>query len=194
MKIAVYTRVSTDMQSTDNQRATLKTFCFARGWTDVEYYDDRGVSGTTDKRPELQRLLNDAKKRKVDVIVVHKLDRLFRSLKHLIETLDEWSHLGIKFVSYSENIDMTGPAGRMMVQIIGAIAEFEAELIRSRVKGGVQAYIKKHGKWGKSPLPEWKIQVIHDSLEKKIPYGVIAKELGISKAVISKYKKILMGA
>jgi len=114
MKAAVYARVSTLDQEPENQLAELRRYATARGWTAVEYID-RGVSGSKDRRPALDRLVADAKRRRFDVLVCWRLDRLGRSLKHLITLLDELQMLGVAFVSLAEGIDATTPAGRLQM-------------------------------------------------------------------------------
>ena len=136
-KVGLYLRVSTNDQSTDLQKSELISYCKARGFSDIEIYEDIGKTGTNDNRPELKRLLADARQRKFDVVLCWKIDRLFRSLKHLILTLQEFDELGIKFISLKDQIDLTTSSGRLLMQIIGAMGEFEAALIKERVKAGL---------------------------------------------------------
>jgi DNA invertase Pin-like site-specific DNA recombinase len=131
MKAAIYARVSTFDQEPENQLIELKRYCEARGWG-VREYVDRGVSGAKDKRPALDQLVADAKRRKFDVLVCWRLDRLGRNLKHLITLLDELQALGVPFVSLAEGIDATTPAGKLQMHILGAIAEFERGRIWAR--------------------------------------------------------------
>src|SRR6185295_15902525 len=111
MRVAIYARVSTADQQVDNQLLELRRYAEARGWTATEYVDV-GVSGAKDRRPELDRVVADAKRRRFDVLLVWRLDRLGRNLRHLILLLDELHATGIAFVSLSEGIDATTPAGR----------------------------------------------------------------------------------
>ena len=143
MKAALYARVSTADQEPANQLAELARYCEARRWDAVEYVD-HGVSGAKDRRPALDTLLKDARRRKVDVVVCWRLDRLGRSLKHLITLLDELAVLGVAFVSLAEGIDATTPAGKLQMHILGAIAEFERARIAERVKAGL-ARAKRNG-------------------------------------------------
>src|ERR1700730_16079616 len=124
MKAAIYARVSTLDQQPENQLQELRRYCEARGWAATEYVD-RGVSGAKDRRPALDQLLADAKRRKFDVLVCWRLDRLGRNLRHLILLLDELQALGVAFVSLAEGVDATTPAGRLQLHVLGAIAEFE---------------------------------------------------------------------
>src|SRR5216684_8095770 len=123
MKAAIYARVSTLDQEPENQLAELRHYLEARGWTAVEYVD-KGVSGARDRRPALDRLITDATRRRFDVLVCWRLDRLGRNLKHLITLLEDLQALGVPFVSLAEGIDATTPAGRLQMHILGAIAEF----------------------------------------------------------------------
>ena len=137
MRAAIYARVSTLDQEPENQLAELRRYITARGWTAVEYVD-QGVSGAKDRRPALDRLVRDAKRRQFDVVACWRLDRLGRNLKHLITLLDDLQALGVAFVSLAEGIDATTPAGKLQLHILGAIAEFERERIRERVLAGLQ--------------------------------------------------------
>ncbi len=113
-RAAVYARVSTADQTCENQLLELRRYCEVRGWTAAEYLD-HGVSGAKERRPALDRLLTDARRRRFDVLVVWRLDRLGRNLKHLITTLDDLAALGVAFVSLNEGIDATTPAGRLQM-------------------------------------------------------------------------------
>ncbi len=137
MKAAIYARVSTLDQEPENQLQELRRYVEARGWTAQEFVD-HGVSGTKDRRPALDRLIRDAKRRKVDTVVVWRLDRLGRSLKHLVTLLDELQALGVGFVSLGEGIDLQTPSGRLQLHILAALAEFERARIVERVQAGLQ--------------------------------------------------------
>src|SRR5437868_7376759 len=137
MRCAIYARVSTFDQEPENQLAEIRRYVEARGWTAAEYVD-RGVSGAKDRRPALDLVVKDAKRRRFDVLVCWRLDRLGRNLKHLITLLDDMQALGVAFVSLAEGIDATTPAGKLQLHILGAIAEFERERIRERVLAGLR--------------------------------------------------------
>jgi DNA invertase Pin-like site-specific DNA recombinase len=137
MRAAIYARVSTLDQEPENQLAEVRRYVKARGWAPTEYVD-RGVSGAKDRRPALDDLVRDAKRRRFDVVVCWRLDRLGRNLKHLITLLEELQSLGVAFVSLAEGIDATTPAGKLQMHILGAIAEFERARIAERVKAGLQ--------------------------------------------------------
>ena len=144
-RTAVYARVSTVDQEPENQLAELRRYVQARSWPAAVEYVDRGVSGSTDSRPALNRLVTDARRRRFDVLVVWRLDRLGRSLKHLITLLDDLQALGVAFVSLAEGIDATTPAGKLQMHILGAISEFERARIAERVKAGL-AQARRRGK------------------------------------------------
>lgn len=143
MKAAIYARVSTADQHSDMQVAEMKTYCERRGWVISSEYVDV-CSGAKDSRPQLDRLMSDARQRCFDVVLVWKLDRFGRSLRHLLTALGEFEALGVSFASLRDSLDLSTPAGRLMFQVIGAMAEFERSLIRERVKASLQ-HIKAHG-------------------------------------------------
>jgi DNA invertase Pin-like site-specific DNA recombinase len=155
MRAAIYARVSTFEQEPENQLAELRRYSAARAWTATEYVD-RGISGAKDKRPALDALLRDARRRRFDVLVVWRLDRLGRNLRHLIVLLEELQALGIAFVSLGEGIDATTPAGKLQMHILGAIAEFERARIAERVRAGLvraRAQGKRLGRPRRTPAP-----------------------------------------
>ncbi len=137
IRAAVYARVSTVDQEPENQLAELRRYVEIRGWTAQEY-TDHGVSGAKDRRPALDRLVTDAKRRRFDVLVCWRLDRLGRSLKHLITLLADLEALGVSFVSLAEGIDATTPAGKLQMHILAAISEFERSRTIERVQAGLQ--------------------------------------------------------
>lgn len=153
VRAAIYARVSTFDQEPENQLVELRRYASARGW-DVKEHVDHGISGAKERRPALDALLADAKRRRFDVLVVWRLDRLGRNLRHLIILLEELQALGIAFVSLGEGIDATTPAGKLQMHILGAIAEFERSRIAERVRAGLQrarAQGKRLGRPRKSP-------------------------------------------
>ena len=136
-RVALYLRVSTDEQTVENQRREISAYVQARGWTIAREYADEGVSGAKDRRPALDQLVKDAKRRTFDALVCWRLDRLGRNLRHLILLVDEMQALGVAFVSLAEGIDATTPAGRLQLHVLGAIAEFERARIAERVRAGL---------------------------------------------------------
>jgi DNA invertase Pin-like site-specific DNA recombinase len=138
-RVALYARVSTNgmRQDPEMQLVEMREFCERRGWQIVREYVDR-VSGSKESRPQLNQLADDAKQRQFDAVVVWKLDRYARSLRHLVNALAEYEALGIAFVSLRDNLDLSTPSGRLMFQVIGAMAEFERSLIVERVNAGIK--------------------------------------------------------
>jgi len=149
MRTVLYARVSTNSQDTDLQLREFRDYCRRRGWDVADEYIDTGVSGAKDRRPELDRLMSDAKKRKFDAVVVYRYDRFARSLRHLVNALEEFRALGIEFVSIHEGVDTSTPNGRLVFGIFATIAEFERELIRDRVRSGIRNARAKGKKLGR---------------------------------------------
>jgi DNA invertase Pin-like site-specific DNA recombinase len=179
-RAAIYARVSTLDQTTENQLVELRRYVEVRGWAAKEYVDE-GVSGAKDRRPALDALVLDARRRRFDVVVCWRLDRLGRNLKHLITLLEDFEALGVAFVSLAEGIDATTPAGRLQMHILGAIAEFERARIAERVRLGL-ARVKAQGR----RLGRPKIEVTEEQLAAVAGLSVrqAAKRLGISPSTV----------
>lgn len=139
MKTALYCRVSTDKQSNglESQTRALVEHCKSKGITDYEVFEDFNVSGSKQSRPQLDRLMELARKGHFDTVIVYSFSRFARSTRFLLEALEEFSHLKVNFISLSENIDLASPMGRAMFTIISAIATLERELIAERVRNGL---------------------------------------------------------
>jgi DNA invertase Pin-like site-specific DNA recombinase len=180
-RVALYARVSTanGHQDPEMQLRELREFVERRGWQITGEYVDRGVSGSKDRRPALDQMMAAAQGRKFDVLLVWKLDRFARSLKHLVNALAEFDALGIAFVSLRDNLDLTTPAGRLMFQIIGAMAEFERALIQERVKAGLRNAKAKGVRLGRPRVfvSESRIDALRGA---GASWRAIAKELGVS--------------
>src|SRR6266566_5606223 len=138
MRIGTYARVSTKDQSCELQVRDLRAYCAARGFDLVREYNDVGQSGAKDSRPELNKLMDDARKRQFDAIVVWRFDRFARSTKHLLSALEEFRALGIQFISYQENIDTSSALGQALFTIVSAVAQLDRDLIRERVSAGIR--------------------------------------------------------
>jgi DNA invertase Pin-like site-specific DNA recombinase len=186
-RVALYARVSTanKKQDVETQLLPLREFCVHRGWEITREYVDNGVSGSTEFRPALDALLKDARRGKFDAMLCWNLDRVGRSLKHLIGLLADLDTVRVAFVSLSDNLDLTTPQGRLMFQIIGAMAEFERSLIVERVTAGMRR-AKALGH-----LPGRKRQVLDlDAIRVRISAGEslrsCARSLSISPALLSK--------
>jgi DNA invertase Pin-like site-specific DNA recombinase len=185
MRCALYARVSTFDQEPENQFAELRRYTEARGWSLTEEYVDRGVSGSQDRRPALDRLITDAKRRRFDVLVCWRLDRLGRSLKHLITLLDDLHALGVAFVSLAEGIDATTPAGRLQMQILGAIAEFEKGRIVERVRAGLARARMQGKRLGRQP---YAIAAAQFEAVAHLSVRDAAKALGVSRSVVHRHR------
>jgi len=148
MKVAIYVRVSTSDQHPENQLIALEEYCKLRDWEITEEYTDK-ISGMKESRPSLDKLMQDARQRKFDIVLVWKLDRLGRSLQHLIQIIQEFKNLEIKFVCKTENIDTTTAQGELIFNIFGAIAQFERQLIVERIKLGLERRKKQGLKLGR---------------------------------------------
>ena len=189
MKVIVYSRVSTTDkgQNSEVQAAELRRYCAARGWDIVEEIADQGFSGGTDQRPGLKRLMLLVRARRVDAVVVVKMDRLFRSLRHLVSVLDELQALGVLFVSVGDQIDLSTASGRLMTQIIGAFGEFERSLIRERTLAGL-AYARSQGRVLGRPKARNDAMIL--ALRGRgMTFGQIQKELGVSKGAVCRAVK-----
>lgn len=140
MRAAIYARVSTNGhgQDPEMQLRELREHCQRRGWTVGSEYVDVGISGTKEKRPELDRLMAEAHRRRFDVVAVWKFDRFARSVSHLLRALETFNALGVGFVSLSESLDTSTPSGKMVFTVLGAVAELERSLIAERVKAGLR--------------------------------------------------------
>jgi DNA invertase Pin-like site-specific DNA recombinase len=151
MRVAIYSRVSTNHQSTENQRLELERVAAARGWTIVANFQDEGISGAKGRkdRPALDGLLKDATRRRFDLIAVWSVDRLGRSLQHLVETVNELHAVGVDLYIHQQAIDTSTPAGKLAFSVFGALAEYERELIRERVKAGLERARKNGVKLGR---------------------------------------------
>ena len=177
--IAIYARVSTDRQTTDYQLHELREFVRRANWTVYREYIDAGYSGKSTQRPAFTQMLNDARHRQFDLLLVWKLDRLSRSLKDLITTLDELGHLGIDFISYENQLDTSSPYGKLVFNIIGAVAEFEREITRERVCAGLANARRKGIKLGRPRISK--------SVQKKI---IALKKQGLSNRAIGKNLRV----
>ncbi len=150
MKAAIYARVSTtNGQDPTVQTRELKEYCERRGWKIAGEYVDTGISGAKEKRPELDKLMADAHRRRFDAVVVWKFDRFARSVSHLLRALETFKALGIEYVSLSEQVDTSTPTGRMIFTVLGAVAELERSLIAERVRAGLRNARAKGKKLGR---------------------------------------------
>lgn len=183
-KAAIYSRVSTLDQHPEIQQKELLEYVKRRGWVLYKEYTDKGVSGTKEKRPALDALLEDCRRKRVDVVVVWKFDRFARSLKQLLNALELFRTLAIGFVSCTEAIDTSLPHGEMLFQIIGAIAQWERSLIVERVRAGLQHARNQGKRLGRPPLRRLTTveiaQLRKERSRSKMPYRELAAKYGVS--------------
>jgi DNA invertase Pin-like site-specific DNA recombinase len=170
-------------QDTGLQTHELQDFCQHRGWTTAEEYVDTGISGAKERRPALDRLMIDAKRRRFDVVVVYRYDRLARSLRHLVNALEEFRALGIQFVSIHEGVDTSMPNGRLIFGIFASIAEFERELICDRVRSGLRNARAKGKRLGrpKVVVSASRIAVLR---EEGLSWANVAEKLGVGEGTV----------
>lgn len=193
MKVVTYSRCSTSHheQNPDIQVRQLRQFVKERNWELAEEIIDHGYSGGTDKRPGLNRLLELCRSKKVDVVAITKLDRLFRSLKMLVTTLDEFQSLGITFVSISDGVDYSSSSGKMILQIMGSLAEFERSLVRERTLAGLKYAKEVKGKRLGAP-EKYSKDLILKLGEQGLTYPEICKLVGCSEATVSRHLRRLV--
>lgn len=205
MRVAIYARVSTSKmlngdkaQNPEVQLVPLREYCKARNWSVIGEFVDAGVSGAKDRRPQLDKLMNAARKRQIDCIIVWKLDRWGRSMKHLINSLSDLQALNVSFVSYQENIDLSTPAGQMMFHIVAAMAEFERSLIQERVKAGMALAKLNGAQIGRKPTDASLLAQIIDVHEtERLSVRQIAQRVSVHRSIvfrtIKQYREGLIG-
>jgi DNA invertase Pin-like site-specific DNA recombinase len=183
LSVAIYVRVSTSHQDTGLQVTDLRRYCEVRGWHNICLFEDV-ATGTNGNRPALKQLLVQVREGRFHIVLIWKLDRLFRSLQELLAAIQELSALQVSLVSLKDQIDMTTPSGKLLVHMIGAFAEFEASLIKERVLSGL-AKAKANGKRLGRPPSVDHAQVLK-LRESGHSYSQIANTLKISKGAVSK--------
>lgn len=187
-RVAVYARVSTTDQTCDNQLRDLREYVAARGWQAVEFVD-AGVSGTKEKRPALDRLMAEVKARRVDVVVVAAFDRFGRSVRHLVESMELFRHLGVEFVSLREQIDTGSPLGQAVFTIIAALAQLERSLIVERVKAGLRRARADGKRLGRPRLHVDQCR-LESVVRRCLSVRAAAKELGISPSSFLRLRRV----
>jgi DNA invertase Pin-like site-specific DNA recombinase len=185
-RVAVYVRTSTVHQTVENQLIELREYVAARALTAVEYSDQ--ISGTTDRRPGLDALLRDARRRKFKTVIVWSLDRAGRSLTHLVGLIDELQQLGVAFVSLKEGLDLTTAAGKLQLHILAALASFERERLRERVMAGLQRARNEGKRLGRQPVA---IDGAHLAAVDGLSVRDAAQVLGVSYSVVQRRRTVL---
>lgn len=189
MKVAIYARVSTADQDVSLQLRDLRAYAQSRGFTIHKEYIDHGVSGSKESRPELDKLMEAARKRRIDAIMVWRFDRFARSTKHLALAIDEFKALGVEFISFNENIDTSTPMGQAMFTIISAMAQLERDIIRERVIAGVRTAQAKGKHCGRARKADpTKAQALR---AQGMSIREIAEHLGVGRTSIERALKAL---
>jgi DNA invertase Pin-like site-specific DNA recombinase len=184
--VGIYARVSTDKQAVDMQLVELRDFAKRSGWKIFREYMDQGYTGGNTKRPAFLEMMTDANKKKFDILLVWKLDRLSRSLRDLISTLDELGSLGIDFISYDNQLNTCTPTGKLTFQIIGAVAEFEKDIARERVMAGLANARLRGKRLGRPPIPAALYDKTKTLRQKGLSFRKIGQKLGVDVATIRK--------
>jgi DNA invertase Pin-like site-specific DNA recombinase len=187
-KIAIYARVSTDEQTVDPQLRDLREYAAHRGWRDLQEFVDVGVSGAKDSRPAWNRLWDAIQNGRVKVLLVHALDRLGRSLPHLVKILSTLVERDVVLVSFRENIDLSTSTGRMVAGLFSVLADYELSIIRERTKAGMRAARARGSQIGpkKRPFDAEKATRLRDQGWGQIR---IARELGVGVGRVNKWVK-----
>ena len=187
---AIYARVSTDKQKAEMQVVELKEFVKRRGFSLGKVFIDQGYTGGNIQRPAFGKMMEDAHKRSFDVLIVWKLDRLSRSLKDLITTLETLGSLGIDFISYDNSLDTSTPTGKLVFHVVGSVAEFERDIIKERVRAGL-ANARRNGKKLGRPSILAKISpIVYILKEKGLSNRMIAHKLGVGEATVRRALKL----
>jgi DNA invertase Pin-like site-specific DNA recombinase len=190
-RAALYLRVSTGEQTTENQRLALRQEAERRGWTIVREYEDAGISGAKgrDKRPGLDSMLKDATRGRFDVVMCWSLDRLGRSLRSLIDTAEELESASVDLYAYQQSIDTTNPAGKMFFHVVGAFSQYEREMIRERVVAGLARVKAKGKKLGRPKIaPDIEARV-RASLASGVGIISTAKACGVGTSTVQRIKR-----
>lgn len=180
-RAAIYARVSTQNgQNPEMQLEEIREYCRRRDWTIVREYVDKGISGGRERRPALDQMLIDCKRRAVDCVVVYRYDRFARSLRQLVNSLEDFRALGVDFVSLHEGVDTSTPNGRLVFGIFASIAEFERELIRDRVRSGLALARSRGKRLGRPRVSVDRVQIATLRRDGR-SWSEICEILGVSK-------------
>ena len=187
-RVAIYARVSTKghNQDPETQLIALREYARARGFDVVDEYVDVGISGSKESRPALDRMMTDARRRRFDSVLVARFDRFARSTRHLIQALEEFSGLGVDFISLSESLDTSTPMGKMVYTVIAAVAELERSLIRERVMMGLERAKAQGKQLGRPKGTALDTNRIYRLRAEGLSLMKIAKRLGTSKTSVAR--------
>ncbi len=189
-RVAFYLRVSTGEQTTENQRRELEQVAKRSGWQVVEVYEDAGISGANgrEKRPAFDKLLNDATARQFDLVAAWSVDRLGRSLQHLVAFLGELHALKIDLYLHQQGIDTTTPAGKAMFQMMGVFAEFERAMIQERVKSGLSRARASGKRLGRPPVAARKRAEVLKLRQAGMSVRNIARTAGLAPGTVQRIR------
>jgi DNA invertase Pin-like site-specific DNA recombinase len=190
-RAAIYARVSTNGQTTDNQLRELRKVAKRHGWKISGEYVDHGISGAKgrDKRPELDKLLKAANRREFDIIMAWSVDRLGRSLQHLVGLLDDIHAKGVDLYLHQQNIDTSTPSGKAMFQMAGVFAEFERSMIQERVRAGLERAREQGKVLGRPKVSPRTEALILRKRAEGLGILKIAKEVGVGTSVVQRVLK-----
>src|SRR6516164_2977957 len=194
-RAAIYVRVSNDKQTIENQVTVLRQIAERRGWEVVEQYHDAGISGAKgrDGRPGLDQMLNDASRRKFDVIMAWAIDRLGRSLIDLLGTIHTLEACGVDLYLDQQSIDTTTPVGKLMFQVCGAFGEFERSMIRQRVHAGLKRAVAQGKQLGRPKVDLAIEKRIQAQLRSGKGMRKIARECGVGTGTVQRVKQEMEG-
>jgi DNA invertase Pin-like site-specific DNA recombinase len=195
-RAAVYVRVSTDHQTVENQTRELRQVAERRGWEVVEVYSDAGISGAKDRkqRPGLDRMLNDAGRRRFDIVMAWAIDRVGRSLIDLLGTIQHLEACGVDLYLDQQNIDTSTPMGKLVFQVTGAFAEFERSMIRQRVHAGLRRAVAKGKRLGRPPIKPELGERIRAALAGGLSIRKAAAKFGVNKSTVQRVNSPFGGA
>jgi DNA invertase Pin-like site-specific DNA recombinase len=190
-RAAIYTRVSTDKQTIENQLRSLREIAQRRGWEIVGEYKDAGISGAKgrDQRPGLDQMLADAQRRRFDVVMAWAIDRIGRSLIDLLGTIQSLEACGVDLYLDQQAIDTTTPMGKLMFQVTGAFAEFERSMIRQRINAGLKRAVAEGKQLGRPQIEPEMERKIRAMLAKGVGINSVARELGVGNSVVERIRR-----
>ncbi len=184
-KAAIYVRVSTPDQHVESQLYDLRELAAQRGFEVVREYEDRGVCGKKARRPGLDALMADARRKEFSVVLVAAFDRIARSTKNFLQIIDELDSLGVVFISRRENVDTSGAMGRLFLTLIGSIAELESDLIRERVLAGMRRAKLDGVRIGRAPMNVDRAEIVHERLS-GMSLTAVSRKWSVSRSLVCK--------
>jgi len=190
-RVALYVRVSTNQQTTENQLLVLQEVAARLGWTIVQVFADEGISGAKgrNKRPGLDGLMKAVARREIDLVAAWSVDRLGRSLSHLVTFLGDLQARGVDLYLHQQALDTSTPSGRMLFQMLGVFAEFERAIITSRIRAGIERSRAKGTRFGRPPTAVRKLDAVRSGLAAGQSIRVIAKAARVSTATVIRVKR-----